>query len=132
MKKIIFIAAIVAACGVIHAAQDTSLTERELRDPKQLQPWLEANASDAQTRLTALESSTSVTASVIGDFAVASNLTVGGTAVLTGVVASDDITCDKIIFTDAITAAPTNALSAGFLITVQGTNYWLGLYPVND
>jgi len=41
--------------GVAYAAQDTTLTERELRDPKQLEPWLEANASDAETRIAAIE-----------------------------------------------------------------------------
>lgn len=48
------------------------------------------------------------------------------------VTATDDFVCDKIIFTDASTAAPTNAVSRGFLVTVNGTNFWLGLYPVND
>lgn len=57
----------------------------------------------------------------------------GGTAVIDGTaVFSDDVTCDKIIFTDASTAAPTNALSRGFLVTINGTNFWFGLYPVND
>jgi len=41
-----------------YAAQDTTLTERELRDPKQLEPWLEANASDAETRIAAIEGGT--------------------------------------------------------------------------
>jgi len=57
----------------------------------------------------------------------------GGTVILDGVViASDDVTCDSIIFTDAATAAPTNTASAGFTVTVNGTNYWLALYPAND
>jgi len=41
--------------GILYAAQDTSLTQREVRDPLRLEAWLEANASDAQTRLTAVE-----------------------------------------------------------------------------
>jgi hypothetical protein len=57
----------------------------------------------------------------------------GGTVILDGVVtASDDVTCDKIIFTDMAVAAPTNALTKGFLVPVGGTNYWIALYPVND
>lgn len=48
------------------------------------------------------------------------------------VTVTDDLTCDKIIFTDAGLAAPTNSATAGFLITVNGTNYWLALYPQND
>jgi hypothetical protein len=45
---------------------------------------------------------------------------------------ADDVTFDKWIATDGTTAAPTNEVSAGFLVTVNGTNYWLALYPVND
>ena len=51
----------------------------------------------------------------------------GGTVILDG-----DVTCDSVIFADAATAAPTNDLSAGVSVTVNGTNYWLGLYPAND
>lgn len=42
-------------CGVSFAAQDTALTQREVRDPRQLEVWLEGNATDAQTRLAACE-----------------------------------------------------------------------------
>lgn len=38
---------------VLNAAQDTDITNREVRDPKKLETWLEANAGDAETRLTA-------------------------------------------------------------------------------
>lgn len=81
-------------------------------------------------------------ATIGGTAVVSGNTTLNGTLTIrtnaftvsaTGVgVFADDVTMDKPIFSDAITAAPTNALSAGFLITIQGTNYWLGLYPVND
>lgn len=54
----------------------------------------------------------------------------GGTVILDGIgTFSDDVTCDKIIFTDAATAAPTNTASQGFTITVNGTNYVIALYP---
>ena len=43
--------------------------------------------------------------------------------------ATDDFICDKIIFTDAAVAAPTNTASQGFTITVNGTNYVIALYP---
>lgn len=46
--------------------------------------------------------------------------------------ATDDFTCDKIIFTDAATAAPTNAATQGLLVVVNGTNYWIGLSLPND
>lgn len=78
-----------------------------------------------------------------GTALVSGNTTLNGTLTLrtnaftvsaTGVgVFADDVTMDKPIFTDANTdAAPTNAASGGFVITVNGTNYWLALYPVND
>jgi len=57
MKYISFILALTVALPLF-AAQDTTLTERELRDPKQLEPWLEANASDAETRIAAIEGGT--------------------------------------------------------------------------
>ena len=54
MKKVILISLMVAA-GFVFAAQDTTLDQREVRDPKKLETWLEANASDAETRLAAIE-----------------------------------------------------------------------------
>jgi len=95
----------------------------------------------------------------VGDITVASNATVAGTVILnaidtTGaadidigsadvtdvtivtdggtVILDGDVTLNTLIFTDAATAAPTNNLSAGVAVTVNGTNYWLGLYPAND
>ena len=54
----------------------------------------------------------------------------GGTVILDGSgTFSGDVTCDTIIFTDAAVAAPTNAASQGFTITVNGTNYVIALYP---
>jgi hypothetical protein len=45
MKKVM---AIIGSVGLlalaVFAAHDTTLTERELRDPKQLRPWLTGNA----------------------------------------------------------------------------------------
>jgi hypothetical protein len=38
-----------------HAAQKVTFTQREVRDPRQLAPALEANAADAQSRLATLE-----------------------------------------------------------------------------
>lgn len=58
MKKTInlaicFLAVIVA--GLVYAAQDSDLTQRQVRDPRLLETILEANASDAETRLAAAE-----------------------------------------------------------------------------
>lgn len=95
----------------------------------------------------------------VGDITVASNATVAGTMIVnaidtTGaadidygsadvtdhtftsdggtVILDGDVTLKTLIFTDDATAAPTNNLSAGVAVTVNGTNYWLGLYPAND
>ena len=54
----------------------------------------------------------------------------GGTVILDGSgTFSDDVTCDTIIFRDAAVAAPTNTASQGFIITVNGTDYVIALYP---
>jgi len=48
--------------GVLYATQDTALTQREVRDPRQLETWLETNAADAETR---------IAAALAGDIAIA-------------------------------------------------------------
>lgn len=55
MKRMFFVVAAVALVAVIavYATQDTALTMKEVRDPRQLKTWLEANAQDAETRLVA-------------------------------------------------------------------------------
>ena len=55
MKKLCIILVAGLLCGIVYAAQDTSVSDREVRDPKRLKVWLEANASDVQTRVTAVE-----------------------------------------------------------------------------
>lgn len=40
---------------IAYGAQDTALSQKEVRDPRQLELWLESNASDAETRLAAVE-----------------------------------------------------------------------------
>lgn len=57
MKQKIVLAALLACAASLWAAQDTDITPREVKDPKTLETWLEANASDAQSRLAAVESS---------------------------------------------------------------------------
>jgi hypothetical protein len=56
MKTVMFFLALMVASFAVYAAQDVTLDGmREVRDPVQLKAWLEANASDAQTRLAAVE-----------------------------------------------------------------------------
>jgi hypothetical protein len=42
-------------CGAAMAAQDTDIDPRQVRDPKMLETWLDANAADAQSRLATIE-----------------------------------------------------------------------------
>jgi len=52
MKKILVTLLALLVCGAAWAAQDTDITPTELRNPKTLEVWLEANALDAESRLT--------------------------------------------------------------------------------
>jgi hypothetical protein len=47
---------VLVAVAVVQAAQDTTLTQKQVRNPKYLETYLEANATDAETRLTAVDS----------------------------------------------------------------------------
>ena len=53
MKRNLMVLLALLVCGAAWAAQDTEITDREVRDPRQLQAWLEANAADAEARLAA-------------------------------------------------------------------------------
>lgn len=53
MNKYIVQVALLACSLSAMAAQTTSLTQKQVRDPRQLEAILEANALDAETRLTA-------------------------------------------------------------------------------
>ena len=55
MKKVILMAVLVAFASIVFGQQDTSMSVREVRDPLMLKSWLEANASDAETRLATVE-----------------------------------------------------------------------------
>jgi hypothetical protein len=57
----------VAVAGIAYATQTTALTQRQVRDPRKLEAILEANATDAETRLAAAEAKSSVTD---GSFAI--------------------------------------------------------------
>lgn len=56
MKKIIIAAlACIFTLSVAYAAQNSAATIRQVRDPVQLKALLDSNASDAQTRIAAIE-----------------------------------------------------------------------------
>ena len=56
MKNALFAGLVLAlVAGFAIASQDTDITNRQVRDPLQLESYLEANATDAETRLAAVE-----------------------------------------------------------------------------
>ena len=62
MKNTILLIALVALiAGIAYAAQDSTLSQREVRDPRKLEAILEANATDAETRIAAAQSDTNAT-----------------------------------------------------------------------
>ena len=60
MKKIGTLVFLLAVVVGIYAAQDTDITNREVRDPHKLEAWLEANAADVETGR-AIQSDTNTT-----------------------------------------------------------------------
>lgn len=183
MKKILIALAVLALAGSAYAAQKSDATIKDVRNPRVLATIINANAADAESRLTSgsttasnltligsadvtdvtivvengtvviddgtltasddLVSTDDITvgddltvtddAAVGGDLAVTGAATVGGTLTVTGaVVAASTVTMASPVFTAEAVAAPTNSASAGFAVTVNGTNYWMALYPVND
>ena len=76
MKQAINImAALAVMLGMVaQAAQDTDITQAEARDPRRLETYLEANASDAQTRLASLEA-VSLTNTTLSSVTLVSNAT---------------------------------------------------------
>lgn len=94
----------------IEAAQDTSITQAEVRNPRTLETWLEANATDAETRLTALGSTASSTM-------VLTNSANAGACSITFNADKNDNAGDKV----ALSVADGGTLSYQSDITSQGT-----------
>jgi hypothetical protein len=96
----LIIALLVCGAAYLWSAQDTSITQREVRDPRKLEPWLEANASDAQTRMAALEAGTSI--------ALASNkLFIGSDS---GTAAAQTLSGDVVNNTNGVMAISAGAI----------------------
>jgi len=138
MKKGYMALLLAVAASVVFAAQDTTLTEREVRDPKKLEPWLEANATDAQTRLAAIEGGTaSVTLAankllvgndtsnqtamaVTGDVTISQDGTNVTTAIASGVIAPADLQAALADRIGYITVTGADLASAGTgTVTIQ-------------
>lgn len=133
MKKILIALAVLALAGSAYAAQKSDATLKDVRNPRVLATIINANAADAESRLTSAVTET---------LAVTGNTTLNGTLTMStnkftvstagAVVAASTVTMASPVFTAEAVAAPTNSASAGFAVTVNGTNYWLALYPAND
>lgn len=162
MKKQIIMAGLLAALACSALAQSTDYSIRKVRDPVQFKDKLNADMTAIAARLGATESvtnggalaagkilvgnaagvvaaqtlsgnSTMTTSGVVTVTGAAGNFTVvgattTGTARVTGALSLGS----TIAITTASLAAPTNALSRAQLVTVNGTNFLIGLYPVND
>ena len=112
MKKIQFMMVVlIGICGVLaYAAQDTSIDVVEVRDPRRLKTYLEANAGDAETRIAAVE------AAGVGGTLAPSKLIVGNNAsnatamAVTGdvTVTQDGTNLTTAIAADVIVAADVN------------------------
>lgn len=106
-------------CGACFAAQDTALTQREVRDPRQLETWLEGNATDAQTRLAACEAGAITLAS--GKIIVGNSGGTGEAVTVTGDIAIDN-TGEATIQPGAVEASMiaadviTNVLADGMVL----------------
>ena len=120
-------------CGACFAEQDTALTQREVRDPRQLEVWLEGNATDAQTRLAACEAGAITLAS--GKIIVGNAGGTGEAVTVSGDIAIDN-TGEATIQAGAVEASMiaadvvTNVLASGMVLpAVDGsavTNLTLG------
>ena len=124
--------------GSAFAAQDTTLTQRQVRDPRQLEVILEANATDTETRVASLEGGSTVgsvepgyiivgNASTQGvDVAVSGDITMatdGTVAIASGVIVNADIATNAaIVSTKLATAAQTSLGLADSAYQPNGTD----------
>lgn len=127
--------------GVAIAAQDSTLSQREVRDPVQLEVILEANAADAESRIASLEGGSTVgavepgyiivgNASTVGvDVVVSGDITMatnGAVAIATGVIVNADvsgsaaITGGKLDLTSGTGAITSSGAISGTAISASG------------
>lgn len=104
MKKLISILAVAGAfAAIVYAAQDTTLDRVEVRDPVRLEAYLEANASDAETRIAALEGSLGtnpVLAVTVGALTTTGDVTIAEGKLADSTVLSADIKDGEIVNAD--------------------------------
>ena len=128
MKKIVFsvIGALLACGAYVYAAQDTDIEPREVREWKKLEPWLEANASDAETRIATLEASDvsdggtiQGAVTVISTNSATTNVIITVDGVLDGETIGDDTIDDDSIDFGDVTGADLTLTDCG-VITSSG------------
>jgi hypothetical protein len=107
-KSIIFLTAFCAVC--IYAAQDASLSIRQVRDPVQLQAKLNANAADAESRL--------IAAAITNGIATMEG---GATLDNTTSAAELNITETTVKITGALTATGTTTLKTTLTGALKAT-----------
>jgi hypothetical protein len=134
MKKFLAILSI-AACGAVAVGQTNDYSNRNVRDPVQLQAKINADLYATDARIDALEGSTNVNgagafkSATIGALAVQTNATVGGTFAVTGIAT---LAATQTVFSAAAAPAPTNLVAGdgvGINVRINGTNYLLHAKP---
>jgi hypothetical protein len=117
--KLELIVALACACAcamIAYAAQDTAIERVEVRDPVRLEAYLEANATDAETRIAALEGGigTNTAAAVtVGSLTttgavVAASYAVGASAGLSCVITNiSTLSTNILTYTKGILTAKT-------------------------
>jgi len=88
-SKYIIGAVTLLACGIAYAAQQTTISRRDVEDPVRLRTLLTDNATDAESRIAAVEAGTISGDLTVGDsLTVSTNLTVNGDALDKGTTTS--------------------------------------------
>lgn len=109
MKRFVFAGVIGMACGLLsaYAAQDTAIDNVEVRDPIRLETYLEANATDAQSRLAALEVSlgtNTTTLVTVGALTTTGAVTISEGKLADSTIVSSDIKDGVIVSADLANA----------------------------
>jgi len=122
----LILAAVLASIVAAQAAQKVAFTQREVRDPRQLEAALEANAADAQAQLAAVEAAgvgsalasgkiivgnsggTGTAVTVTGDIAISNT---GAASIGSGVIVNADIATNAAIAGSKLAQAVQDSLS---------------------
>jgi len=152
MKQFLTLIAALLVGGAVESAQKVAFSQREVRDPRQLETHLEANATDAETRIAVLETTIGTNAAtaavtvgsltVNDGIAVNTNATVGGTLAVTGVatftaapvlVATNTPGAITLTMANAPTAADAGKEVPVYInVTIGGATYVIPAWPITE